>query len=874
MSRRKPLTQTKFFQMSLQSQEALSENAKTSIRVLETITRMAAMPSRTQETGLSEKEFVTGWGEDKLTPLVADKLRPSEGLSSEMLASYVSDVSIWSRPKSVKLHVENKKPQAKASKALTKATKAAAKGMTKGTKVKVKAPKTKAATKVKAKETKPNNAKAEKHDDTPVESEGVFADPNPLKLILPYAHTVEGMLYPTEGHVLQDVKPVARQRPVARLSHGLDRVLFNPGVHWLRDPRSHVYNFPPSVESIPRVFDFAFERLPGFTKSSRDEELWNLANRENRKFAGSTSSLSGMLCQIYFLISGNRPVNIETLSQNFQHAPTNFTPGQRMPPTVVFNHRDSTYAIDSHADTLSDKNILTWMGTLLEKYLTTPLPEFPTFMRTETPDFEAETTEENIRDAFRFSKSKTFVMRSQLDCQDPRLPGTGVFDIKTRACLPIRMDILNFKENSGYIIKQHYGVMESFEREYYDLTRAAFLKYSFQARIGNMDGVFVAYHNTERMFGFQYVSLAEMDSCLFGQIQGIGDRVFDKCVSLLEAISEEVVNCFPGQSVKATFETVASDLNVFVQPADWKSESPEDKSPIKQLVVRLKHYLGDPARKVSSSKAIEYSHVEDWTTQWTIGLTADEQEPETRAQFRAALTRKFRAHCLPEGVSFANIAEFWTNLNFNGQPPDPAEALSPEFFLENFTEPDAMILMLRQAAKNGRAETERLKDLDKSRPIYVLGERFDEAVAHGGPDADADIEATGEEGAKLMTEIRREPMNYEEFAAKSLSGVETPSRSSLSAEAVLEAVAPEENPLPAEVDDSPPVATGPVEETTHGTKYPATCGTVPETVPPHLPTSGDSQVDFFTSSSSPSGPQSLQVEPQSDEVTTGDETQK
>jgi len=36
-------------------------------------------------------------------------------------------------------------------------------------------------------------------------------------------------------------------------------------------------------------------------------------------------------------------------------------------------------------------------------------------------------------------------MRSQLDCYDSRLPGTGVFDIKTRACLPIRLDILNFE---------------------------------------------------------------------------------------------------------------------------------------------------------------------------------------------------------------------------------------------------------------------------------------------------------------------------------------------------------------------------------------------------------------------------------------------
>lgn len=36
-------------------------------------------------------------------------------------------------------------------------------------------------------------------------------------------------------------------------------------------------------------------------------------------------------------------------------------------------------------------------------------------------------------------------MRSQLDAQDSRLPGTGVFDIKTRAALPIRLDMLNYE---------------------------------------------------------------------------------------------------------------------------------------------------------------------------------------------------------------------------------------------------------------------------------------------------------------------------------------------------------------------------------------------------------------------------------------------
>jgi hypothetical protein len=42
-------------------------------------------------------------------------------------------------------------------------------------------------------------------------------------------------------------------------------------------------------------------------------------------------------------------------------------------------------------------------------------------------------------------QTDNFVMRSQLDCQDDRLPGTGVFDIKTRACISLRMDILNYE---------------------------------------------------------------------------------------------------------------------------------------------------------------------------------------------------------------------------------------------------------------------------------------------------------------------------------------------------------------------------------------------------------------------------------------------
>jgi hypothetical protein len=119
------------------------------------------------------------------------------------------------------------------------------------------------------------------------------------------------------------------------------------------------------------------------------------------------------------------------------------------------------------------------------------------------------------------------------------------------------------QENSGYLIRTMHGATESFEKEYYDLICSAFLKYrfvqifsqrrvthiligSFQARIGNMDGVIVAYHNTARIFGFQYISLAEIDERLFGHI-GRGQPVFEKCVRLLETVVEEIIQIFPDQ---------------------------------------------------------------------------------------------------------------------------------------------------------------------------------------------------------------------------------------------------------------------------------------------------------------------------------------
>ena len=55
-------------------------------------------------------------------------------------------------------------------------------------------------------------------------------------------------------------------------------------------------------------------------------------------------------------------------------------------------------------------------------------------------------------------------MRSQLDGVDNRLPGTGVFDIKTRAALPIRLDLMNHQVCFDLVDLKSFFLMSQFRK--------------------------------------------------------------------------------------------------------------------------------------------------------------------------------------------------------------------------------------------------------------------------------------------------------------------------------------------------------------------------------------------------------------------------
>lgn len=344
-----------------------------------------------------------------------------------------------------------------------------------------------------------------------------------------------------------------QKQTVPSLSYGLDRVLFNPGVYHVQDPRSRVYNFDPYLQKIlhPKHFDFA--SLDEFKSPSSDNTLSSVAEKHKVKYFSSTSAITGVLSHLHYLLSDHRLLSFEDLSAGFLGRRSasklnadmkgDFTTFFKSPQSIYLKPKQGGYAIDKAEDKPSS-SLLSFVGHCLEKLFTVPKEAFEMYKK------GSETKPERPGNAYHYTKFDSVLVRSQLDAHDDRLPGEGMFDIKTRAVLPLRMDTLEAQQTLGtnYEIKNLTGEFESFEREFYDMSRATMLKYSLQARLGRMDGIFVAFHNIARIFGFQYLSLSDMDKILHGQADTVlGDAELSSSFRILTEVFDKAVETYPDE---------------------------------------------------------------------------------------------------------------------------------------------------------------------------------------------------------------------------------------------------------------------------------------------------------------------------------------
>jgi hypothetical protein len=357
-------------------------------------------------------------------------------------------------------------------------------------------------------------------------------------------HFAQGIKTMDASHIKMERLDVDQPR-VPRLQHGLDRVLFNQGVHILQDRRSKVYNFDPYLQKIMPVTEFDYDALTAYKTSSQDRFLSEFAKKHGKKYVGSTSSMTATLSHFHYLLSAWRKIDTSMFSRDFPDTLQSFTALNRTPTFMFLRRKGDTYAIDADKE-FDGANVLMLLGRSMEKLMTLPTSEFERYRKDKSGGISE--VERNQPEAYHYSSLGDFLLRSQLDAQDDRLPGTGMFDLKTRAVLPIRMRSNDHEPMTGYEITQAQGQYESFEREYYDMMRSTALKYSLQARMGHMDGIFVAYHNVKRIFGFQYISLSELDRALHGTPDvTLGNREFNLSISLLNEILNKATEKFPDQ---------------------------------------------------------------------------------------------------------------------------------------------------------------------------------------------------------------------------------------------------------------------------------------------------------------------------------------
>jgi len=261
--------------------------------------------------------------------------------------------------------------------------------------------------------------------------------------------------------------------------------------------------------------------------------------------------VSGLLGHIYFLLCGFKPVSLKHLTSDMQRQTETFTKWLTRPDAIILRPQEGIFGIDADKGTKSPRNnILLNLGKSLERMLTTPQAEFEKkYLKVNNPP--PDTTPE----VYHYLKLNKYMIRSQIDCWSPATVGPyKSFDLKTRATVAVRLDVENYKEHTGYKLTKLVGDWNSYEREFYDMLRSTLLKYNFQARLGKMNGIFIAYHNTQEMMGFEYITLSELDELVFGGPL-LAARSFDASMKTFQHALDKITERFSTNVIQSSFNS-------------------------------------------------------------------------------------------------------------------------------------------------------------------------------------------------------------------------------------------------------------------------------------------------------------------------------
>jgi hypothetical protein len=371
-------------------------------------------------------------------------------------------------------------------------------------------------------------------------------------------------------HKLKPLEIKQKAKPPG-LESNLDIVVKNPGIYPLSSIiKTHKNDDLDLFTNLPTPDMINFDIFSTYMSPSKDKNLHNLMKEQGFKYASSTSGISAALAHFFYKLTNFKNPHFYNLSQSFINQPLKFMMYQRKPTSIILErHTNNCYTVNKNS-MFDNPNeiILLKMGKYMEKLFTTTTADFKKkYIKSQSSSLELGESEE---DFFKFISYDQFLLRSQIDCQGKDANGKTIhYEIKTRAVAPIRYCIYEYQDYLDYEVEKLQGLHSSYEREYYDLIRGAFLKYYFQLKIGGMDGAFISYHNTQKIFGFEYIKLVDMERRLFGN-SNFSDVIFKASIKLLQETLEVIIKDFNNE--KLIIGIFANEwtgvLDILIEPID------------------------------------------------------------------------------------------------------------------------------------------------------------------------------------------------------------------------------------------------------------------------------------------------------------------
>jgi hypothetical protein len=372
-----------------------------------------------------------------------------------------------------------------------------------------------------------------------------------------------------QGHELKPLNLKQSAKPPV-LENNLDIVVQNPGIYPLNSILSVQNDYDMKLfTNLPTPEMINFDTFSTYMSPSKDQNLHKLMKKQGFKYASSTSGISAALSHFFYKLTNFKSPHFYNLSQSYSNQPLKFMMYQRKPASVIIErHSNGCYTVNKNA-IFDNPNeiILLKMGKYMEKLFTTTSDEFRSkYMKSKGNEALVIPGDE---DYFKFITYDKFLLRSQIDCQGKDSNGKDIhYEIKTRAVAPIRYNIYEYQDYLDYDVTKLQGLHSSYEREFYDLIRGAFLKYYFQLKIGGMDGAFISYHNTQKIFGFEYIKLIDMERRLFGNSQ-FSNIIFKASLKLLQEALDYIIKDFP-KNEKLILGIFANEwtgvLDILVEP--------------------------------------------------------------------------------------------------------------------------------------------------------------------------------------------------------------------------------------------------------------------------------------------------------------------